>query len=66
MSQSKAPLTVTVITPQGFCRVIEANRVQANTEVGPIEILQSHAPLISLLKPGKVKITLQESKGLQS
>lgn len=57
MSNSKNPLTVTIITPQGFCRVTEATRVQANTEMGPIEILQTHAPLISLLKPGKVKVT---------
>jgi F-type H+-transporting ATPase subunit epsilon len=62
MSNSRDPLTVTIITPQGFCRVTEAIRVQANTEMGPIEILQTHAPLISLLKPGKVKVVPIENK----
>ena len=57
MTERPDALIVTIITPQGFCSSVEATAVQAKTELGRIEILRNHAPLIALLKPGKVKVT---------
>ena len=51
-----SPMVVTVITPQGFHATVEATAVQVKTVYGNMEILRNHAPLMALLKPGKVKI----------
>lgn len=49
-------IVVKFITPQGFNATIKASSVQVKTALGNIEILKNHAPLVALLKPGKLKI----------
>ena len=49
-------IVVKFITPQGFNATIKASSVQVKTALGYIEILKNHAPLVALLKPGKLKI----------
>lgn len=50
-------MIVTMITPQGFYQQTEALEVQIKTEKGPMSILVGHAPMMVVLKSGRVKIT---------
>lgn len=56
---NSSEMVVELITPQGFNTTMKASSVQVKTTLGNIEILKNHAPLVALLKPGKLKITQQ-------
>lgn len=62
MSEVQDTLIVTVTTPQGFSSTVEAKSLHAKTVYGNLEILRNHAPLLALLKPGKVKIIPANNK----
>lgn len=61
------PMLVMMITPQGFYQKMEALEVQVKTEKGPMSILPGHAPMMAILKSGRVKITpVDKSKPCQT
>jgi ATP synthase F1 epsilon subunit len=59
---AKTCMLVTMITPQGFYQKTEALEVQIKTEKGPTSILVGHAPMMAILKPGRVKIIPADKK----
>jgi F-type H+-transporting ATPase subunit epsilon len=51
------PYPVEVLTPEGFAYQGDAQRLVAPGVAGELGVLANHAPLISLLKPGELRIT---------
>ncbi len=57
-------MNVELITPEQKLFAGEANRIQMPGIDGLFEVLNNHAPLISALKEGQVKITTNEGQKL--
>jgi len=55
---------VEIITPGQTLYSGEANLVQLPGSEGSFEVMQNHAPIIALLKAGKVKVKDLENKDL--
>ncbi len=51
------PYPVEVLTPEGFAYQGDAQRLVAPGAAGELGVLANHAPLISLLKPGEIRVT---------
>lgn len=50
----EAFLNVTVVTPDGLVREEKVSSISLQTMTGQIEILQGHAPMVTLLEPGEM------------
>ena len=57
-------MLVEIITPAKTLYSGEATLVQLPGSEGSFEVMQNHAPIISLLKAGKVKVKDAENKEL--
>ncbi|MBI9036108.1 MAG: F0F1 ATP synthase subunit epsilon, partial [Bacteroidales bacterium] len=55
-------MTIEIITPEKSIFTGEAELVQLPGIDGSFEILNNHAPLISVLKTGKIKVMDREKK----
>jgi F-type H+-transporting ATPase subunit epsilon len=51
-------MNVEIITPDSVLFSGEAKRLQLPGTEGSFEILNDHAPIISTLKPGNIKVSL--------
>jgi F-type H+-transporting ATPase subunit epsilon len=60
MANSEKGLQIEIVTPQKLYFSGEVVSVTAPGEEGQFQILKNHAPLISSLRPGKVKLSLAD------
>ena len=57
---TKAPLRVSVVSADQELWSGEAKQVVAKTLIGELGILRGHEPVLAILAPGEVRITLDD------
>lgn len=55
-------MKVEIITPKGIEFSGDADEIIISTKTGEIAVLKNHVPLISVLKPGKMKIVTSKDQ----
>lgn len=56
------PVKVEVLTPEGLVFSGDANMVSTRTESGAIGILARHEPLLALLAPAELRVTMPQGE----
>jgi F-type H+-transporting ATPase subunit epsilon len=60
MANSDKAFTIQIVTPQKLFFSGEVNSITAPGQVGQFQVMRNHAPFLSALKGGKVKISLPD------
>lgn len=55
-------LKIKIVTPDGVLCSEVAHKVNLQTESGEITILPDHIPLVSVLKPGLIRVTTEHKE----
>ncbi len=56
MSEKKSTMQFKIVTPEGVVYDSEIEKVTIPTEAGEITVLPTHAPIVSVLKPGELLV----------